>query len=327
MPVWTVDDLLSRVKRKCLVPSVNPKMTDAQIVEVIDEAVQAEVYPAALRPRDETMTDRATITIAADPTGESNFVILPDYLSSSTIVAVFAQQANPGGSPAYTRYPLSRLSPMVTQTASIGGDAPVAYSLMGQRLSVFPVPAQGATLVLLYERRPGRLTLTTGGRAAEMTAWDPGTSTATLSVVDFDPVAGDSVDIISASPGFFCYGYDLTIASVAGADYTLTVAAPTVSADLDAFTAPAWMVEHGYSCVWQLPDVFYQAAVYAGASAYCAETGDLVQSQANAAKLGKLLEDAVRMTTNRARLQPPVAVNYRSPLRVGGLRGRGRGWA
>lgn len=327
MPTWTVDDLLSRVKRKAMVPTVNPKLTDAQIVEVIDEAVQAEVYPAALMPRDDQFTDRAILEIPADPTGAGNFVVLPDYLTSSTIVGVFASIANPGGAPAYYQQPLAHLSPMVTQTEQVGGAYPVAYSLTGQRLSVFPLPAAGARLLLLYDRRPGRMTLTTGGKAAALTTWDNATTTATLAPVSFTLGVGDFVDVIGAAPGFFAYGTNLEIASVTGNDYELTVTAPTVASDMAAATAPAWVVEHGYSCVWQLPDVFYQAAVYAGAAAYCREVGDMQQADANTAKLAQLLASAVKMTSNRAKKQAPVAVNYRSPLRAGAYQGRWRGYA
>lgn len=320
MPTWTVDDVLERVKRKCMLPDGGVKLTDAEVVQIIDEEIQTDVYAALQMVRADYCVAHRTLTYPAG----ARFVQLPSVLSSSTFVDVYRLEG--------TQYhPVARApsgAPWIQSESSTA--IPAAFAIEGDRLALVPKPTAAVTLVIRYERRPSRLHLTTDERSAPIVSYNPSTFAFTVTPsAGFATVCavGTDVDIVRATPAFDALVQGMEVASIASPVWTLTAGTIDKSApDTEPITTSAvnvgdYITTQGETPIFPLPEIWLPVVVYAAAAAVCRETGDLPNAELNEAQAQKLIQRATEYAAQRVRKAPIAMYDRASPLRSGVLGG------
>lgn len=321
MVSFTTDELVSRIKRKCLFPSVNAKLTDAQILDIADEEVQTRIYSSLMRIRSDYFVAHRYLTYAQG----AQWVQLPSVLSSSTLVDVWYRQ--PGGSqPAWRLLVRSKSGApwgaMQTEQATPNG-----YAIEGDRIGVFPRPAQDTTILLRYERRPSRMHLAASGRSAPIVSYDDTTFEFTVTPpTGFTTTApvGTEMDIVRATPAFDALVQGMEVTTVASPvwtlasgtiDHTSPDTAPISQGDVNPGD---YLTLQGETPVFPLPEVWWPICIYSAAATACREVGDMDQAAVNAAECDRLLNDATTLEAQRIRKQPLTIAPTTSPLRGGG---------
>lgn len=325
-PSWSVDNLLARVKRKCLIQTANAKLTDAEMVEIIDEELQGVLYPIALKPRDDAHTDWYFTFIGPSTGPYVNFFELGRWVSGRNIVAVYTF-VDVTVNPEIRR--LRRVDPSdLTRKHQFTSGSPDVYALMGNRVMVEPMNQLGGAFLVQFEMRPNRLCLTTSDDVAEITNWNSTTSVATVSPpVSYNVVNGSLVDVVRGTPGFGVRGLSMPVTAAASPAFTLGVNdPPNVGPDMTYAASGDWLCASGWTPVFPLVDLFFPAAVYIGAAGVCREIGDLEQAAINTDLGVERATLAMETMTNRARKDPPILINPYSPLRTGPWNGNRWAW-
>jgi hypothetical protein len=324
VPTWTVDDLLARVKRKCQFPTVNAKLTDAEIVQIIDEEIQTDIYAALQMVRSEYCVAHRELTYPAD----ARYVQLPSVLASSTFVDVWRKEPD-SDPPVY--YPLTRAPSGApwngTQTTT---STPSAFAIEGDRLALVQRPAAEVTLLLRYERRPSRLHLVTDARSAPIVSYNPATFAITITpptgFATTCPV-GTTVDIVRATPSFDALVQGMEVSVVASPvwtlitgdiDHTTPDTAPITQSDVNVGD---YLTLTGETPIFPLPEMWLPVVLYAASAAACREVGDMQQGEVNEAAAQKLIERATSFAAQRVRKAPIAMFDRGSPLRGGVLGG------
>lgn len=323
MPTWTVDNVLERVKRKCMFPDGNAKLTDAELVQVIDEEIQTDIYAAMMMVRSDYCVAHRELTYPAD----ARFVQLPSVCSSSTFVDVWRKDT--GTDPA-VYYPLARApsgAPWVGNQTSVA--QPGSFAIEGDRLALVPRPGEEVTLLLRYERRPSRLHLTTDARSAPIVSYNANTFAFTVTpptgFATNVPV-GTTVDIVRATPAFDALVQGMEVSVIASPVWTLITGdidnttpdtAPITQQDVNAGD---YLTVTGETPIFPLPEIWLPVVVYAASAAACREVGDLAQAELNEAQAQKLIERATSFAAQRIRKAPVAMFDRGSGLR-GGVQG------
>lgn len=328
---YTVDELVARVQRAAQITTDNPKLPTADIVNIADEEIQTILWPLLRSTAEDYGVEKMKLTVpyvnpATDPLGLAGSARLPPYASSSTIVSVFYLDSNavPYELPRWDLQD-SPWSPQVTV------QNPAAYALRGDTLVLCPPPNQATDILVMFEARPNRLVLVAQGGSFSvpsgqpLDAWDPGPSAPT----------GARIDLIAAQPPLGVIArylkttgaggppppyptlYSSTIGDLSASGFAYDASTHDTTAGL---TQPVgyWCVS-GTTCVFPLPDAWWPLAINQITLRACVEIGD-----ANgAATLAPLIEERKRLvlahSDNRARKQPKILFDGRSPL-------RGRAW-
>lgn len=301
----------------------NAKLTDAELVQVIDEEIQTDIYAAMQMVRADYCVAHRDLTYPAG----ARFVQLPSVLASSTFVDVFRQDPND----ATRYYPLSRAvsgAPWIASQTTT--DQPGSFAIEGDRIALIPRPTSDVTLLLRYERRPSRLHLTTDGRSAPIVSYDPVTLAFTVTPpTGFASVVttGTTVDIVRATPAFDALVQGMEVASVASPVWTLTTGdidgttpdtAPITQSEVNAGD---YITVTGETPIFPLPEMWLPVVVYAASAAACREVGDLPQAELNEAQAQKLIQRATEFASQRVRKAPIAMFDRGSPLRGGVLSG------
>lgn len=319
MPSYTVDTLLDRVKRKCQLPVRDGKLTDPELVEIIDEEIQTRLFAALMQVRDDYFVGHRTMTVPAN----ARFAQLPEFIESSTIldVSYVDETQNP---------PRYRLLDRRYSGAAWHGpqpqNTPYAYAIEGDRIALIAIPQQEVTLLLRYERRPNRLHLTTDARSAPIVSYDPVTLEFTVTPPTgfaTNVPTGTFVDIVRATPAFDALAQGLQVDAVASPVWTLVSGVVDHSSpDLTPITqedvnAGDYITVMGETPIFPLPDAWWSPAIYAGAAAVCREIGDTQNGATNEAQAAQLIAQAIGLQSNRVRKQNPIVFNHSSPRRIG----------
>lgn len=337
---YTVDDLVSRVRRAAQLSSTNEKLTTDQIVAIADEEIQNVLWPALRSTAEDYGTTYTDVTVpyypsASDPAGISGTVRIPSRAYSSTISAVYYVNA-PGQLVELAHVELSTLYQRGSATAT----NPSAYVLRDDLIVLVPTPAANVTIRVFYERRPSRLVLTsaaapivpcTGGTQGPNMFSPVGSATlptgayTTYDVVSRLPQLGPlmpdvSVTVVAAGPPAEWRFYLATTNDLA------TTGIPTLPSPAGGtITSPAaYLCSAGETCVFPLPDAWWSAAVTQVAMRVCIEIGDTEVAAALEAQSAQRLGALVALQSNRARKQGRAVFDSGSPLRQGyAYRGRG----
>lgn len=328
---YTTADLLARIRRTAQLADVNLKLSDSEIIEIADEAIQSRLWPELRTSVDEYLTKHAYVTFQAPSTEypESGVARLPPRASGSTIVAVYQVDIN-----GVVR-PIPHID--ISEAQRFGdeyigtqrtGPHPRFYALSGDFIRIVPAASVPITLRVLYERRPSRLTLPENCALAESYSVVDG-QTLDVTVADI-PIAfaeGDTVDIVRASQlATDSIADDAAIGTLADPVITLGLGSTfQTSYEIVAQTSGgAYICPAGTSCVFTLPDNWYPIAVLAGAADALQQCGYVDEYAALVPQVEAKIALAVKHNANRARKQPKAIFDRDSPMRTGGWGAWGR---
>jgi hypothetical protein len=320
-PSYTTDTFVARIKRKAQLPDYDAKLTDAEVLQIADEEVQTRLFAALLTVREDYFVDYRYVTLEAG----QRWAQLPTFVASSTILD--CGWVDPTDANGRIQKLQRSFSGMAHYSAAQSSSQPYGYVTEGDRIGLV-VPCQSAcTLLLRYERRPSRMHLSTDGRSAPISSYDPTNGNFTLTDVTADVLAnmpvGSFVDLARATPPLGVPVQGLVVDAVANPIWTLSPGTIDHSAPTDApivysqINAGDYVTMSGETPVFPLPDVWWTAAITAAAATVCREIGDLDQATLNDGLADRLIAAAVGLQSNRARNDAHTFVNRDSPLRAG----------
>ncbi len=327
---FTTDDLLSRVRMHCQLRSANAKLTSAEILQLCDETIQADLFPSLMSVRDDYAAAFTYQTFTDGITGYR----LPFGVASETITGV--ELGVISGTTIGSQYPLRRI-PIgdLGKWANTVGDKPEVYAILGDSIEVRPTPTAStpsvAIMVISYELRPARLIAVSSCRVINSAAYPGGTTidcTLGSTIVGSGMTAGDSVNLVPGVPPLGPFATRCTIQSIVS-DPTVSVSVGFTSATAvqrltTDIVAGSYLTPHGSTCVFPMPEAWWPVLIYAGSAAVCAAMGD----DGPAIKFTGIAEAhkarVMNMQQNRVRKQPLPAFNTNSPLRAS--RRNSAGW-
>lgn len=318
-PSYTTTEMLARIKRTAQLAAANLMLTDAEILQVADEAIQSRLWPILRRSVEGYGLREAFVEYPAATTElpDSSIQRLPSRASSSTLSLVSMVQAG-------SDIVLSRI--LAEEAIGFGSyrsgnlvtGIPASFCLFGDYLRIYPAQSGAVTLRLLYERRPSRLIAVSD--CADITSTDVLTST---------------VEVTSIPTGFDAPGlYDFVRASPQATDpicddASLTLVTPTTTLEFDFSTtgitadevfaqtsAGDYVCPAGYTCVFPLPDVWWPVAIAIAASDCLTQCGFYGEAAAMAGSIETQTQLALDHSANRIRKQPNVVFNRQSPRRT-----------
>lgn len=288
--MWTTDDLVSYVKRKCQAPSSGFQLTDTQILEIAFEATTKKFIPPIRGIREDFFTTYETITLT---NGVASYR-LPKRASSTTIKQVLLVQT---GAP-NRAWPVPR-RPVSEGWAGIGVSTttPWSYVIEGAQIRLLGTPQDASQyeMRVYYQRRPSRyVAVASSSVVASIT--DSNTFVVTGTPTWF--TTGDRVDVMSPEPEA-----DLI---VQGASATLAVSTFdfTGSATTSQMSVGDYVAKADTTPVILLPDAFIHLLIDATAAECMRSIGDYDAAASLDAQWASGMEMALASIAIRAEAQP-----------------------
>lgn len=236
---YTTTDLISSIKIRCMMPSVQELFSDADICRIAGEVLRTKIVPEILKTNEEFFVTSADQAIVA---GTSAYRI-PARAAWGKLRDVT------GVDTAGTEYELRRYEPSdVRDGGTPTTGEPSGYYLQHDQVVLLPAPTvtNGHSLRMKFERRPGRLCLV-GTDAFKVTAYNTGTGVAS-GVVPSTWTTATIVDVIRADGLFAWTATDKALSAV-----SVGVSATLASVITDSITGQ-YVAEQGYSPIAQIPE-------------------------------------------------------------------------
>jgi hypothetical protein len=319
---YTTTDLLARIKRTAQLADVNLKLTDAELIQIADEAIQSRLWPELRASIEEYATTHNYVTFPAesDSPVQSGMMRLPSRASGSTIVAVY-QVLTGGDVRPVTRIDISEAQRFgdVIYGGQRTGPKPRYYALTGDYIKILPAASETVTLRVIYERRPSRLCAVSD--AAEIVSWNSGTNVFTTTNVPSSWTTATVLDIVRhAQQATDPVVDNAEVDAVADPLITLNFGDTIVGSEaVYATVSPGdYICEAGTTCVFPLPDNWYAVAVLAAASDALLQCGYTDEAMAIVPQTEAKISLAIRHNASRVRKQPKAIFDRDSPLRTGG---------
>lgn len=239
---YTVEEIIDSLKRRGLPPESQNTFTAAEFALVLSEELQTRIVPILDSVSEEYFVTNYDV---AYDSSVSTYSVPPRAVGGKLRDVVFVDSQG-------NEILLPRLRPedIKARTTFIRYQpAPWGYFLRDNSVVLYLGTAQTSaaaypTLRLKYMRRPGILTLSTGGKAGQVT--NIAGSVVTISYADPSWTTATLFDAISNTPNFVSKGDDLAVSNIAGFDLTFS-AVPSTLAVGD------WIAEATYSPVPQIP--------------------------------------------------------------------------
>ncbi len=297
----TADALLARVKARAQIPSTEGRLTDAEILALIDDLIVSKLGLAVY-----DADDGRWVVTADDVALTANLATyrVPSRAWAGGVDEVLVIDS--AGNPAQLDH-VDRSEVWEWGTAT---GVPCAFALMGDVIRLLPTPSSSSySLRVRYVRRPNTLALLTDcGAITSATS-----ATVVVSSVPSGWGASETVDIIRGTHHADSLEDDVatTISST-----TLTRASGTF--DTSGAYAPAsgdYACTAGTSCVVQVPEVAIPYLVEVAARDVCLAIMDDAGADRRAATAAEARRDVDQMIAERSRQRPKI-VPRNSPLRV-----------
>lgn len=316
---FTVTAALARVHRKLQLRTDNAKLTEAEMMQVMDEEIQQRLFPALCRVVEDYGVEWISLTI---PAGAFR-VRLPGACTSDTVQSVRYVRSD-GREFEIPRTTLNEL-PTMSNGAYQSGSESYRYAFDSVNICVFPQPVNAITLRILYTRRPSRL-VTQSSCVAAIAQNMPYVITVGAAPGSF--VQFQVVDAVSGSPPLGLYETCI-ISSYTGTTFTLGGLDPfgTNPKNLTGFASPTvsgvdglglsndWLCPSGYTCVFPLPEAWYAAWIESSAATIAEELGRAEKAATLRATADATIATLMQHQANRARSQPIPVFNKQSGLR------------
>lgn len=323
---WTSAQILSDVRRRASLPTTSTDWTDAVILREATEVLWDFAGWAMASSGEGRMLSSLDRPITATLTGafsSGSEVQLPPLAIASTLEMVTWTNAT-----GQNEYRLTRLDAAQEATYATPADQgdPNTYTLVGDRIRLYPQPNSGGILRITYQRRHPELVADSAATAGTVSI-APSTAasstvTLTMALAVTGLAVGDTVDVLSSS-----YPYSPILQS---AEVTAIVGT-TVTVDRSGafFTnvgdmVGARVVRSGQSPYVQLPLEFRTCVTEKIAANILRTLGDLQGMQAAEASATMGLARVMQMLNPRVKRDKPKAINPSSLMR--GRFGRGGSW-
>lgn len=205
---YTASDAIERIKLKSWT-STSSALTDAQLLDLLDDSLRSYIVPFAKQLRDEWFVEKTPITVTTDANGQ---VTLPDTVASTLRTVAWDNNAQ--------LVPLTRVEPENAYTLLSSGSPGVVcgFLLRGYTLQVLP-PTPGLTLTLTAMLRPAQMVLEDDAGLVVSQAGEA----LTLSAMPlaWQSSTPDEVDVITSVSPYSRTFAALPVTSVAGLVLTL----------------------------------------------------------------------------------------------------------
>ena len=303
--ILTVDDIISSVKRRSMVPTSQQTFSNADFVALMNEEMGISLVPELMSVREDMFLTPKTVSLQADkPTYN-----IPERAIGSAVKDIFYKDASGG------RNSLPRLNS--DQAVSVFSDSgtPGGLYLEGDKIHLVPTPASSVgSLEIWYYRRPNELVLTSTS-ATKITSISTVNGTTTYTV-DTDLTgslsSGDDVDFISAKSPLQLHAMDVALTAITAS----TVAVATD--DIDDEASNELPIVGDYICaakksnIPMIPQEFHPVLAQMVACRCMESLGDLEKLQAANAKLRDMMMAAKKLISNRIEASVESVYNKRS---------------
>lgn len=252
----TVDSIVSLIKLQAVIPNTATLFSSANVASILDDMMRKRVIPLVKSLKEEYWVTNLATQISATQT----LYPIP-YRAVGHALRDVALQDTSGNLLYLVRYePEDIKFPMSTfysPTFSLG------YYLQDFNVVLYPPQVSNYTayqMLMKYERRPSNLILSTS--CGQITSFNQGASTITLSFVPTAWTTATTLDIINNLPPFNSVADDVVITAING--LTLTITVPS------AFSTTFWTaVAQNYwaapSMTTPIPQIPYEAFPYLSA--------------------------------------------------------------
>lgn len=273
---YTSTGLLEQIKRRAFVPTNQSTFTDAEILEMASEEMQSIVVPAILSAREEW------------------YVVVEDFIVDSTTNKVAIPPRAIGGAVREVTWlqgdvewnlPRQSLEDRVYKD----NQGPI-QSVYLQGNDIHFIGQETGALRIYYHCRPGELVRTS--QAGQITAFDAGANTITVSNVPTGWATGTIVDIIQGVPHFSHKAVNATIQSISGNIITLD------SLPGDIATSD-WVAPMDQSPIPQVPVEWFSYVAQACAVQILESVGDTEAAERAISRRDKLHKTAMQLVTPR----------------------------
>lgn len=319
---WTSAQVLSDVRRKASLPTTSTDWTDAVLLREATDVLWSFTAWALSQAGEGRMLaslDRPVTGALSGAYGQREWT-MPPLAVAGTIDSVSWTDAN-----GYNQYRLTRLDngEESTWTDPVSTGSPATYTLVGDRIRIYPLPNTGGTLRFTYQRRHPELVVDAVaqvGTVLSVAAASSTTTTITESAGITGLALGDPIDVLRASHP---YTPIITSAEVTALPTGTTI---TIDQPVALFTGNdivgARVVRAGQSPYVSLPVELRTCFVEKVTANVLRILGDLQGMQASEAAAMMELSRVMQLLSPRAKRDKPYAINPYSHLR-GALRGRG----
>lgn len=302
---YTASGSIERIKLKAWL-STSGSLSDAQLLELLDDSLRSYVVPFLKQVRDEWfVSGTENVQLSSDAK-----LVVPNSVAS-TIRDIFWMNSN-------QPTPLMRIEPenAFMYEGQNGSSLPYGYVIRGYEIQILPSNVGAVTVRLHFMERPSQMVLEED--AAVITTSAGPVLTLESVPLAWQETAPSSVDIVSGDSPFIIIG-TFGVVSLVGSTLTID-STPSAPTGLTA-TARAWVADAGFSPFPNIPIELHPLLQQDVISTLYIGLGDK-RLEASMKKQMMLEANLRRTVAPRAQGSPRPIVNRSAP----GMRGIGRGW-
>lgn len=320
---WTTTDVLADVRRAASLPTTSTDWTDLVLLREATNVLWDFAGWALSQGGEGRMLsqlDRPITSALPGAAGQREFLLPPGGVLSTVEDVAFIDSTG------MNEWRLLRIDHadggLVSTYAETG--TPGAYTLLGDRIRLYPTPNTGGTLRITYPRRHAELVADTAANCATLasvTSASATTAQLTILVAITGLAVGDTLDVIRASYPHASIVDSCEVTALAGANLLVTVDRP-----LTAFTghvlSGARVVRAGRSPYVAMPLELRSCITEKITANVLRTVGDLQGSMASEQAATVALARAMQALSPRAKRDKPKAINPNSLMRGRMTRGR-----
>lgn len=312
---WTSATLLSDVRRKASLPTTSTDWTDAVLLRECTDVLWSFTGWAMAQAGEGRLLaslDRPVTGALSGAYGQREYV-MPPLAVAGTIDSVTWTDSTGQSQSRLSRIDHGEES-IWTEPTSTG--SPSSYTLMGDRIRIYPIPNTGGTLRFTYQRRHPELVLDTPsdvGTVSSVASASSTTTTITESSGITGLVVGDPIDVIRAM-----HPYSPIVSSV---EVTALPSGTTITVDTPVAMFTGFdlvytrVVRAGRSPYVHLPLELRTCVTEKIAANVLRTLGDLQGMQAAEQSAALELGRVMQLLNPRAKRDKPYAINPFSHMR------------
>jgi len=310
-PQYTVDDLISNIKRRCAVPTSQLTYTEEDFALLANDEMQDEVVPLIMSTREEMFVEYYDIE-----TPSTKIIPFPTNTVGNKIRSVcYVQQQSP-----LVLVNLPRIDLDVVAGVGFANWATLAgFYIQGNDLVLYPnnsVPVGTNIRIYFYKRT---LVLASPSSYGRIVSIDENNNTVVLSLVPNDWAIGTELNAVSQTTPFKTLNSTLEIVNISSPSVILN--------NVDDLTVGDYISERGFSAIPQIPIEAHPYLAQLTAAKALEGLGDRQGEQSALAKADKLKQSLLVLISQRVDGSVKKIMNPSGGLRFNANIGRwGRGW-
>ena len=299
---FLVEDLINGAKRRGYIPISQSTEDSDSLIDRLNDELSLTIVPAIESVKENYWLTWERVAITAN----KSLYNIPARASGTALKDIWVLDN------AYNRMrPLPRVDVHNFSIMNTPSNSVIEGLLIGDQVQIRPTPSNTTGyLEFWYYQRPNTLIATSS--CAKITAVSTVSGTTTFTV-DTDLTAslsiGSLVDFINGQTPFSSQGDNVAILAISSTEIQVTATyiedeTGTVVPGVGDYICPA-----GFSCIAQIPQEFYPVLAQATAVAYLESSGDLQKQQVAAGTLGRMMQAALKLISNRLEGEPEVIFN------------------